>query len=130
MLSKLLFASFLSVGLSISTPDSDGPLTDCESEHHKSFELPSYENLIDSPEFPSDEIYMIDLPEVEIFATYTGDEKCETTAIDLLPVINLPEVEIFATYPCRKKHQVMVKDGEVIPVINLEPVIITPEEEV
>ena len=131
MLSKLLFVSFLSAGLSLApTPIDHSPITDCESAHYTaSFELPSFENLVASPE-SSDDLFVINLPEVEIFATYTGDNKCEMTTIDLLPVVNLPEVEIFATYPCRKKHEAIVRDGKIIPVINLEPVIITPEREV
>lgn len=131
MLSKLLFSSFLSASLSLAPLSTiDNTLTDCESEHHRAaFELPSFENLLELPE-PSHELYVIDLPEIEIFATYTGDDKCELTTIDLLPIIHLPEVEIFATYPCRKRHEAIMIDGEVIPVINLEPVIITPEKDV
>ena len=131
MLSKLLFASFLSAGLSLAPTSTDhSPITDCESAHHTaSFELPSIENLIESPD-SSEDLFVINLPEVEIFATYTGDDKCEMTTIDLLPVINLPEVEIFATYPCRKRHEAIVRNGEIIPVINLEPVVVTPERDV
>ena len=103
MLFKIIFQALISAAFSFAPLSTD---TFAEDEHsiHESqdhvatFELPSFENFIEP-----------------------------NTTEEVIPVINLPEVEIKATYTGKNKYEAIVLDGEIVPVIYLDEVIITPQ---
>ena len=159
MLFELILRALMIIATSLSTAhNSDATVTGstvlASEKRVVTFELPSFENLIDIKK-ENEDIWMIDLPEVEIVATYTGKDSCEAKEenediwmIDLPEVeivatytgenncsatvenkdiwmIDLPEVEIVATYTGQNRYEATIIDGEVVPMIHLDEVVIT-----
>ena len=125
MLLDLVIKALLMVASTI-TPIGMNNATDVETSVHTSndhvvtFELPSLENLIEA-KVETEDLWVIDLPEVEIFATCTEVETEE------LWVIDLPEVEIVATYTGENRYEATLIDGEPVAIMYLDEVVITAE---
>ena len=103
MLVKIIFQTLISAALSfapISTNSfaEDEPTIHASEDHVATFELPSFENIIEP-----------------------------NTTVEIIPVIELPEVEIKATYTGKNKYEAVELDGEIVPIIYLDEVIITPQ---
>ncbi|NND77090.1 MAG: hypothetical protein HKN39_02770 [Flavobacteriales bacterium] len=101
MLVDLVIKALLIIATSLgSAHNSDAVVTEptvYENDRVVTFELPSFENLIEKKK-ENEDLWVIDLPEVEIVATYTGKNRFEATLIEgeMVPMIQLDEVVITA----------------------------------
>lgn len=135
MLFELILRALLIIATSLSTAhNSDATVTGttvfASEERVVTFELPSFENLIDIKK-ENEDIWVIDLPEVEIFASYTGEDSCEAKEKNEdLWMIDLPEVEIIAEYTGVHRYEATMIDGEKVAMIQLDEVVITAPKDI
>lgn len=97
LVKALLMAATIFAPIGTNNAANDESVMPSTAEHVMTFELPSFENLIELKE-ESEELWIIDLPEVEIIATYTGDHRYEATKIDgdIVAIMYLDEIVITA----------------------------------
>ena len=159
MLIDFVIRTLMIIATSLSTAhNSDATINEASvfvsEERIVTFELPSFENLIDIKK-ENEDLWVIDLPEVEIVATYTGKNSCEAKkenedlwTIDLpeveivatytgknsceakeknedLWMIDLPAVEIVATYTGENRYEATIIDGEKVAMVQLDEVVIS-----